>query len=390
MRIFLIVIDSFGVGCSPDADKYGDEGSNTLRSLRRSEKLYIPNMERMGLYNIDGVERGLIKTPSGAYGRLQEKSQGKDTTTGHWEIAGVETETPLPLYPHGFPREIIEKFERETGRKVICNKPYSGTDVIRDYGEQHMKTGALIVYTSADSVFQIAAHEDIVPVEELYRYCRTARNILTGKDGVGRVIARPFTGDVRNGFVRTSRRHDFSLEPPGETMLDILQKHGASVVGIGKIYDIFAGRGLDKKYTSPTCSNDDGMEKTSALLRENFEGLVFVNLVETDMVYGHRRDADGYAGAVSRIDQWLTDFMAGMEKDDILMITGDHGCDPGFTKTTDHTREYIPLLIWGSGIKAGVNIGTRNTFADIGATIVDLLGAEPGKNGKSFKKDILI
>lgn len=390
MRVFLIVIDSFGVGYSPDAEQYGDVGSNTLQSIRQSEKLYIPNMERIGLYNIDGVQLGKVRQPEGAFCRLQEKSKGKDTTIGHWEIAGIVTETPLPVYPDGFPQEVINEVEAATGRRIICNKPYSGTDVIRDYGEQHMKTGDLIVYTSADSVFQIAAHEDIVPIEQLYRYCRISRKILSGANGVGRVIARPFTGDAEHGFQRTSGRHDFSLEPPGKTMLDFLQEQGFSSIGIGKIYDIFAGRGLDEKYTTSTKSNDDGMEKTSALLKTEFEGLVFVNLVETDMVYGHRRDIDGYAAAVSSIDRWLSYVIKEMRNDDILMITGDHGCDPGFTKTTDHTREYIPLLIYGKNVRQGINLGTRKSFADIGATILDLFEAGQPGEGISFKKDILV
>lgn len=389
MRIFLLVIDSLGIGYSPDSEEYGDVGSNTLKSIRQSKKLFIPNMEKIGLYNIDGVEKGSVTTPIGAYARLQEASKGKDTTIGHWEIAGIITNIPFPVYPNGFPEEIINKFQEETGRKVICNKPYSGTEVIRDYGKLHMETGALIVYTSADSVFQIAAHEEIIPVKKLYEYCRIARKILTGKNAVGRVIARPFIGDSLSGFKRTSGRHDFSLEPPEDTMLDILQNNGLSVIGIGKIKDIFAGRGLDKKYTTSTIDNEDGMKKTSSLVQEKFDGLVFVNLVETDMVYGHRRDIDGYAGAVSKIDKWLGDFMHKMKQNDILMITGDHGCDPGFTKTTDHTREYVPLLVYGKKIKQDINLGTRKTFADIEATILDLFEISSLKNGKSFKGNVL-
>ena len=387
-RVFLIVLDSFGIGASPDANSYGDEGANTFASIRKSPYLHIPNMEKLGIYHIDGVENRSRTIPCGVYGRLLEQSKGKDTTIGHWEIAGIVMNQSLPTYPNGFPQDIIDQLEKETGRKILCNKPYSGTDVIRDYGEEHMKTGALIIYTSADSVLQIAAHEDIIPVETLYQYCNIARNIMTGEHGVGRVIARPFIGADKSSFVRTARRHDFSLVPPKDTMLDRLQQKGITTIGIGKIYDIFAGKGIGERFTSPTISNEDGMNKTLDLLKEDFEGLVFTNLVETDMIYGHRRDIDGYAKAISQFDKWLGQFLNDMKEDDILMITADHGCDPGFLKTTDHTREYIPLLAYGKRLKENCNLGTRETFADIGATIVDLFGCDPLEHGTSFKNMI--
>ena len=387
-RVFLIVLDSFGIGASPDANSYGDEGANTFASIRKSPYLHIPNMEKLGIYHIDGVENRSRTIPCGVYGRLLEQSKGKDTTIGHWEIAGIVMNQSLPTYPNGFPQDIIDQLEKETGRKILCNKPYSGTDVIRDYGEEHMKTGALIIYTSADSVLQIAAHEDIIPVETLYQYCNIARNIMTGEHGVGRVIARPFIGADKFSFVRTARRHDFSLVPPKDTMLDRLQQKGITTIGIGKIYDIFAGKGIGERFTSPTISNEDGMNKTLDLLKEDFEGLVFTNLVETDMIYGHRRDIDGYAKAISQFDKWLGQFLNDMKEDDILMITADHGCDPGFLKTTDHTREYIPLLAYGKRLKENCNLGTRETFADIGATIVDLFGCDPLEHGTSFKNMI--
>ena len=393
-RVFLIVLDSCGCGYEPDAELFGDVGANTLASIRKSDKFHCPNMERLGLFHIDGFspEPGddYQGAPEGVYGRLQERSMGKDTTVGHWEIAGIISPKPLPTYPEGFPEEVIRQFEEKTGRKVICNKPYSGTEVIKDYGEEHMKTGALIVYTSADSVFQIAANEAVVPVEQLYEYCRIAREMLKGEHGVGRVIARPFEGTCRENFKRTPRRHDFSILPPGVTMLDLLQQKGLASIGIGKIRDIFAGRGVDDNgLTTPTVSNADGMEKTMGLLAEDFRGLAFVNLVETDMTYGHRRDVDGYANAITEFDRWLGDFIPKMEEGDVLMITADHGCDPGF-KGTDHTREYIPFLACGKQLKQNVDLGTRVGFTDIARTILDLFGVEAdGIPGESFKKEIL-
>ena len=377
-RLFLIVLDSFGIGEEPDANLFGDEGSNTLGSIRRHENFHCPNLASLGLFNVDGVGGG-VQAPLAAHARLRESSMGKDTTIGHWEIAGVISPKPLPTYPDGFPADMMEKFEALTGRKTLCHKPYSGTEVIRDFGEEHLKTGALIVYTSADSVFQIAAHESLVPIEELYRYCEIAREMLEGDWGVGRVIARPFEGEYP--FKRTSRRHDYSLLPPGETMLDRLKENGLATISIGKIYDIFAGQGVTE--STRTTSNADGMDKTMQMLDRDFTGLCFVNLVDFDMVYGHRNDVGGYAQAASDFDKWLGGFMAGMKEGDLLMITADHGCDPG-TPSTDHSREYVPMLLYGKGIRP-VNLGTLPTFADISATVLDVFGVEKGNtSGTSF------
>ena len=386
-RVFLIVLDSFGIGAMPDSEGFGDVGVNTLRACASSSKLHIPNMIAAGLGNIDGVDC-LPKTdaPMGAYARLTEKSMGKDTTIGHWEISGIISPKPLPTYPDGFPREVLDAFEQATGRVVLCNKPYSGTDVIRDYGKEHMETGKWIVYTSADSVFQVAAHEAVVPLEELYDACRKARRILRGKHGVGRVIARPFVGSPAEGFRRTPNRHDFSLEPPAETMLDAVKAAGLDCLAVGKIHDIFAGHG-DTEYVFNK-SNADGMAHTDDFAARDFHGLCFVNLVDFDMVYGHRRDIDGYAGALSEFDAWLGEFLPKLGPEDILMITADHGCDPAYTATTDHTREYVPLLVLGRQVKP-VNLGTRASFADIAATITDLLGVEYSTPGRSFAKEIL-
>lgn len=385
-RVFLIVLDSYGIGEAEDADKFGDAGCNTLRSITGSKEYDTPLMKKMGLFNIDGVDcmEG-VESPIGAYGRLAERSAGKDTTIGHWEIAGVISKNPLPTYPDGFPKEVIDKFSSLTGRGVLCNKPYSGTEVIRDYGKQHMETGDLIVYTSADSVFQIAAHEAIVPVKELYRYCEMARSMLVGEHGVGRVIARPFTGEEGN-FTRTAGRHDYSLMPPSATMMDALLAGGYATYGVGKIYDIFAGKGIE--HTVRIVNNVDGMEKTIAFLEEDFSGLCFVNLVDFDMLYGHRNDIDGYAKAASVFDRQLHTFMDGMKPEDILMITADHGCDPGF-KGTDHSREDVPLLVYGKDIRENVNLGTRDSFADIAATIQDIFGVEQMTAGCSFKDEIM-
>ena len=367
-----------------------------------------PNLERLGLFSIDGFKAGhkyalpgdgccgsledgccsnlMADAPTGVFGRFQELSAGKDTTAGHWEIAGLVTPRSFPTYPNGFPPEIIGEFERRTGRGTLVNLPYSGTDVLRDYGMEHMKTGKLIVYTSADSVFQIAAHEEIVPPEELYRYCRIAREMLQGEHGVGRVIARPFIGTGPDNFERvTADRHDFSILPPKNTMLDEMQAHGLASIGIGKIRDIFAGKGLDERFTEPTSSNDDGMAKTIALLKEDWRGLCFVNLVETDSVYGHRRDVDGYAKAVSTFDTQLGELMAGMRDSDVVMVTADHGCDPGF-RGTDHTREFIPMVAWGRALRANTDLGTRVGFGDIAATILDMFGINVDTiDGRSWK-----
>ena len=385
-RIFLIVLDSYGIGALPDEADFGDEGSNTLKTITASKAYDTPNMKKLGLFNIDGVDwMKKEESPDGAYGRMKERSRGKDTTIGHWEIAGVVSPKPLPVYPNGFPEEILEKFREATGREVLCNLPYSGTDVIRDYGEEHMKTGALIVYTSADSVFQIAAHEEIVPVEELYRYCEIAREILCGEHGVGRVIARPFIGEAPN-FQRTANRHDFSLLPPRDTMLDAILEAGYDTYGIGKIYDIFAGKGI--AHTQRIQNNVDGMEKTLEMQEKDFKGLCFVNLVDFDMMYGHRNDIEGYANAATVFDRQLKTFLERMRPEDILMITADHGCDPGF-RGTDHSREHTPLLICGEDIKENVNLGTRETFADIAATVLDLLHVENNTDGTSMKELII-
>ena len=384
-RVFVIVIDSCGCGNAPDAAAFSDEGSNTLKTISGSERFNVPVMKQMGLFNMEGTEYAEgVSSPAGCFGRMTEQSMGKDTTIGHWEIAGIVSPSPLPTYPEGFPDEVIEEFEKLSGRGVLCNKPYSGTEVIKDYGQEHIDTGELIVYTSADSVFQIAAHEDVVPVDELYRYCEIARGMLKGKHGVGRVIARPFIG-ANGEFTRTPRRHDFSLIPPEITMMDALIEAGYSTYGVGKIYDIFAGKGIQN--TVRTQNNADGMEKTLAYQQEDFKGLCFVNLVDTDMIFGHRRDIDGYANAVSEIDASLKTFTERMRDTDILMITADHGCDPGY-KGTDHTREMVPLLVYGKDIRAGVDLGTRTSYADIAATILDIFGVEQKTKGLSFWNEI--
>ncbi len=382
-RVFLIVLDSFGVGEMPDAAEFGDKGANTFRSCFNTGKLNVPNMQKLGLFNIDGVNFGeKCDNPSGAYLRISERSKGKDTTTGHWEIAGIVSEKPFPTFPDGFPPEIIEKFERATGRRVLCNKPYSGTKVIADYGKESVETGALIVYTSADSVFQIAAHESVVPVEELYRYCEIAREILVGDYAVGRVIARPFEGE--HPYARTPRRHDFSLMPPVDTALDALTANGKDVIGIGKIYDIFAGKGVSK--FNRVIGNEADMNETARMQNVDFNGLCFTNLVDFDMSYGHRRDAEGYANALNEFDRWLGGFNADMKPDDVLIITADHGCDPCHTGT-DHTREYIPVLICGYSIKSG-NFGTREGFCDIGKTVLSLLGVSGEIDGTDFSAEL--
>lgn len=353
-RVFLIVLDSFGIGECPDSARFGDAGANTLASIQKSKYFKADNLIKLGLMG-EGV---------GVYGRLQEKSNGKDTTTGHWEIAGLVSENPMPTYPDGFDKEIIDEFSKRTGRGVLCNKPYSGTDVIRDYGDTHMKTGDLIVYTSADSVFQIAAHEEVVPLETLYEYCRIAREITT----VGRVIARPFiTAD--GGFKRTGNRRDFSLKPHGQTMLDRLKAKGYDVISVGKIYDIFAGTGITEYYL--THSNAEGMQKTDELVNKDFNGLCFVNLVDFDSLYGHRNDAHGYAKAIAEFDIWLGGFLNKLRDDDTLIITADHGCDPGDI-STDHTREYVPFLLYKKGIESK-NIGTQIGFDYVANTVEEIL-----------------
>lgn len=383
-RVFLIVLDSFGIGEMPDAADFGDTGANTLRTCYNTGKLNIPNLASLGLFNIDGVNFGeKEEAPRGAFLRLSELSKGKDTTTGHWEIAGMVSEKAFPTFPNGFPSEIIGEFERRTGRKTLCNLPYSGTKVIADYGEEHIKTGALIVYTSADSVFQIAAHEKVVPVKKLYEYCEIAREILKGDYAVGRVIARPFEGDFP--FRRTSRRHDFSLVPPKDTMLDILNKNGFETIGIGKIYDIFAGKGI--KLCNREIGNANDMRITSKYLEMDWRGLCFTNLVDFDMLYGHRRDPEGYTNALNEFDIWLGEFMGKMHSDDVLILTADHGCDPCHSGT-DHTREYIPVLIYGGKIKNAA-LGTRKGFCEIAGTILKMLGIEDNVDGKGFAEEII-
>lgn len=386
-RIFLIVLDSCGVGAAPDSERFGDYGVNTLRSCAQSEKFHIPNLIKAGVGNLDGVDY-LPKTdaPTGAVARLQEASMGKDTTIGHWEIAGVISPEPLPTYPNGFPQEVLAEFEAATGRGVLCNLPYSGTEVIRDYGQQQKETGKWIVYTSADSVFQVAANEEWIPLEELYDACRKARRILRGKHGVGRVIARPFVGKDRDSFRRTSNRHDFSLEPPAKTMLDAIRDAGLDSLAVGKIQDIFAGQGTTEHIYNK--SNADGMQHTLDYAGRDFHGLCFVNLVDFDMQFGHRRDVDGYANALTEFDAWLGGFLPQLGEDDLVMLTADHGCDPAYTRTTDHTREYVPLVILGKRVKP-VNLGTRSSFADIAATVTELLGVEYETPGKSFAAEIL-
>lgn len=378
-RVFLIVLDSFGIGEMEDAASYGDVNVNTLRSVSASPFFHVPNLRELGLFDIEGVTVG---EPMGSrnhkalIARVREASRGKDTTIGHWEIAGVYSPRPLPTYPEGFPEEVLEPFRQQTGRGVICNKPYSGTKVINDYGEEHLRTGDLIVYTSADSVFQVAAHEDIVPVEQLYQYCETAREILKGKHSVGRVIARPFAGEAGN-FVRTPRRHDFSMEPPSVTMLDQLKEAGKDVIAVGKIRDIFAGKGITE--AAATGGNEEGIRRTLEYLDRDFEGLCFVNLVDFDMLYGHRRDVDGYARALSYFDGKLEEIMGKLREDDILMITADHGCDPAYTATTDHTREYTPFLMYSPSDRYFMpeNLGTLCTFATIGAAVLQYFGIAP-------------
>lgn len=386
-RVFLIVLDSLGIGRAPDAPEFGDDVCNTLKSIVASPRYDAPNLRKLGIFNIDGAGCGeAVAEPLGAFARLRELSRGKDTTIGHWEIAGLVSEKPLPTYPQGFPPEVIEACEQAFGRKVLCNRPYSGTAVIRDFGREHEETGAIIVYTSADSVFQIAAHEECVPVEKLYEYCRQARAILQGRHGVGRVIARPFVGTYPD-YVRTSRRHDFSLDPTGDTVLDALSRHDLAAIGVGKIADIFAGRGISRSL-GVNENNDDGMVKTLKVMDEEFTGLCFVNLVDFDMTYGHRRDIDGYAQAVTDFDKQLGEFMARMRPDDVLMLTADHGCDPG-AAGTDHTREYVPLVIYGASVRPGVNLGTYPTFAMIGATIADIFGLDLKSKGESFLPRII-
>lgn len=383
-RVFWIVLDSVGCGAAPDAAEFGDAGSDTLGSCIRSGLFDAPNLTKLGLFNIEGTSFYDPKQDvSGCYCRMQEKSCGKDTTVGHWEMAGMISHEPLPTYYEGFPQEILDRLSEVSGRGILCNKTYSGTEVIKDYGEEHVKTGDLIVYTSADSVLQIAAHEDVVPIEELYEICRKAREIMQGEHGVGRIIARPFEGEWP--YQRTVRRHDFSLQPPRETVLDALRSAGFLTIGVGKIFDIFAGKSVMLSYSNK--GNDANMERVLDVADADFEGLCYVNLVDTDMIYGHRRDIPAYTKAINDFDVQLGQLLDKLRDDDILVITADHGCDPGFTGT-DHTREYVPCLIYGSGLEKGVDLGTRPTFADQAASIADYFGIDYRGDGTSLLADI--
>ncbi len=395
-RVFLIVLDSVGIGEMPDAADYGDAGSNTIRSCAADSKFSLPYAEAYGLFDIEGLEdlKG-INLPAGydpkkyavkpsIVAKMKEASRGKDTTIGHWEIAGIVSENPLPTFPNGFPDALISEFSRRTGRKVLCNKPYSGTEVIKDYGREAVEKGALIVYTSADSVFQIAAHEAVIPVDMLYKYCEIARELCVGEYGVGRVIARPFEGEWP--YKRTSRRHDFSVVPPKKTMLNIMKDAGLDVLAVGKINDIFAGSGVTD--TVRTVDNPDGIKKTLERMDVDFNGLCFVNLVDTDMVYGHRNDVPGYAAALSYFDSYLPSIVNKLRPDDLLFITADHGCDPG-TPSTDHSREYVGVVAIGDKLKNGINLGIRETFADTGATILDYFGIKGGIAGTSYLDEII-
>ncbi len=366
-RVFLIVLDSCGIGAAPDAALFNDAGANTMKSISQSAEFNIENLKSLGFTKIDGLSYLGDGNLKATVARLQEKSSGKDTTIGHWELAGIISQKPLPTFPEGFPQEVLVEFSRLTKRGVLCNKPYSGTEVIKDFGEEHLKTGSLIVYTSADSVFQIAAHESVVPPETLYEYCKIARSLLTGDLGVGRVIARPFEGEYP--FKRTSRRHDFSLQPPKATVLDELKNNGYDVIGVGKINDIFAGKGITE-YTY-TKNNEEGMEKALLYSEKSFNGLCFINLVDFDMVYGHRNDVDGYARALSAFDNWLPKFIRNMKSDDVLIITADHGCDPG-DSSTDHTREYVPFVMLGESISPE-NLGTIEGFDFVAEKVKTLL-----------------
>lgn len=378
MRIFLTVLDSLGIGALPDADLYGDSGSDTLNSIYKSNFFNAPNLAKMGIFNIEGTPSKKVEAPTAAYCRFKEASAGKDTVTGHWEMCQIVSEKPFPTYPNGFPTEVIEKFEALTGKKTICNLPYSGTEVIKDYGEESIRDGKLIVYTSADSVFQIAAHEDYVPVEELYKYCQIARDMLVGEHAVGRVIARPFNGAIGE-FKRTANRHDYALKPPIST-LEVLKNAGKDVISIGKIKDIFAEVGITKSY--PGATNPVALESLDKVLDMSFDGLCFTNLVDFDAVFGHRNNIDGYAKAVSEFDIFLGNALPRLKDDDVFILTSDHGCDPA-TPSTDHSREYTFGLFYGKNILP-VDLGTSESFADIGKTICDLLGVENSLSGKSL------
>jgi len=381
-RAILVVLDGVGAGANPDAHAYGDDGASSLEHCAQAiGGLELPNLGSIGLGNITPIlGTPPIERAKGGYGRMAEAGAGKDSVTGHWEITGVVLQKPLPTYPHGFPAEVVEQFEHAIGRRVLGNKPASGTEIIKELGEEHVRTGRPILYTSADSVFQVAAHQDVIPLEELYHMCRLARNMLTGENAVGRVIARPFIGTPGN-FKRTEHRRDFSLAPLGTTLLDILKESGKEVIGIGKIEDLFAGRGLTERDHTET--NRDGMEATLRWLERDFTGLLFVNLVEFDMLWGHRRDSQGYAQALREVDSWFAQVQQVMRPDDAIFFSADHGVDPTY-RGSDHTREEVPLLAYGEPVRAGVNLGVRATFADLGQTLAQAFGVEPLAAGTSF------
>jgi phosphopentomutase len=384
-RVVWIVLDSVGIGEMPDASEYGDAGSDTLGNIARIRPLRLPNLTRLGLANIrplDGMQR--VDNPEGSFGCCALASPGKDTTTGHWEMVGIHLEKPFPLYPHGFPPDVMNEFERRIGRRALGNKPASGTEIIKELGEEHMRTGSPIVYTSADSVFQVAAHEEVIPLSELYNICETARDILRGPHEVGRVIARPFVGSP-GAFQRTANRHDYAVPPPRGMLLDQLESRKVPVFSVGKIIDIFLARGIGRY--EKTKSNADGMAKTLAAMEESDRGLIFTNLVDFDMLYGHRNDVEGYARALEEVDAWLPELRNALREGDLLIFTADHGCDPT-TPSTDHSREYTPLLVWGRRARAGVNLGTRSTLADIGQTVAENFGTSILK-GTSFLGEII-
>jgi phosphopentomutase len=384
--VIWIVLDSVGCGELPDAAEFGDQGSNTLCHTLEATGVELSQLGQLGLFNIDGIYCGEKKEhPIASFGKCMEESRGKDTTVGHWEMTGVIADKPLPTYPQGFPKVILDEFSELTGKEIIGNKAASGTAILDELGEEHMKTGKLIVYTSADSVFQIAAHEEVIPLHSLYHYCEIARKLLKGHDAVARVIARPFVGKA-GAFLRTSNRRDYSLSPPGKTVLECIKEAGLDVIAVGKIEDIFNQVGITQAVH--TKSNMDGVDQTLSFMRKDNQGLIFTNLVEFDSLWGHRNDVQGYGKGLKAFDNRLKEILAEMKETDVLIINADHGCDPTFPGT-DHTREYIPLIVYGKTIKNGVDLGIRRTFADIGASVIDMLELEPILVGESFK-DLLL
>lgn len=386
-RITLIVLDSVGCGSSPDAGRYGDDGSHTLAHVAEVvPDLKLPNLIQLGLGHIENVGPfARVRQPRASYGRMQERSVGKDTTTGHWELAGLVLDKPFPLFPEGFPKVIVEALEKAFDRSILANKPASGTVIINELGDEHVRTGSPIVYTSADSVLQIAAHESVIPVPELYSLCRKARHIMQGEYAVGRIIARPFIGE-NGSYRRTANRRDFSLEPFAPTLLDKAKDAGYSVIGVGKIKDIYAGRGLTEAFK--TANNEEGIDQINSCLDREFKGLLIANLVDFDSLYGHRNNPEGYARALEAFDKRLPEIISRIGPEDMLVLTADHGCDPTWP-TTDHTREYVPLLVYGPQINHGVDLGTRSCFCDLAATLCDVLKLDPGENGISFLPDLV-